>query len=87
MAYCFNAARCNGNSFASVCVCVSVFLDFRDAIDPLSHSVMINAQLPQPHVDIISDVYKGSFLKVICGKKLTEPSPLRFGIKTGVECC
>lgn len=36
------------------------------------------------NVDIKSDVYKGSFLQVICGKKLPKPIPL---IKTGVECC
>ena len=39
--------------------------------------------LPQPFVDIITDVYKGSFLQVICGDQLTEPVPLQVGIKTG----
>ncbi|CAB1439889.1 unnamed protein product [Pleuronectes platessa] len=33
--------------------------------------------LPQPFVDIITDVYKGSFLQVICGDQLTEPVPLQ----------
>lgn len=37
----------------------------------------------KPYVDIISNAYKGSFLQDICGQQLTEPIPLRVGIKTG----
>ncbi|CAB1440765.1 unnamed protein product [Pleuronectes platessa] len=37
--------------------------------------------LPQPFVDIITDVYKGSFLQVICGNQLTEPVPLQLEVK------
>ena len=65
----------------------TVFLDFRDAFGTLSHKIMLNAlkeiHLPQPFADLITDVYKGSFLQVICGHQLTEPIPLQVGIKTG----
>lgn len=65
----------------------TIFLDFRDAFGTLSHKVMLNAleeiQLPQPFVNIISNVYQGSFLQVICGQQLTEPISLKVGIKTG----
>ena len=48
----------------------TVFLDFRDAFGTLSHQVMLHAleeiQLPQPFVNIVSSVYQGSFLQVIC---------------------
>ena len=69
------------------CKFYTVFLDFRDAFGTLSHNMMLHTleeiHLPQPFVDIITDVYKGSFLQVICGDQLTEPVPLQVGIKTG----
>ena len=69
------------------CKFYTVFLDFRDAFGTLSHNMMLRTleeiHLPQPFVDIITDVYKGSFLQVICGDQLTEPVPLQVGIKTG----
>ena len=65
----------------------TVFLDFRDAFGTLSHEVMLKAleeiHLPQPFVNIVSSVYRGSFLQVICGQQLTEPIALEVGIKTG----
>ncbi|KAK0144026.1 hypothetical protein N1851_017633 [Merluccius polli] len=39
--------------------------------------------LPQVYIDIVKDVYSGSFIQIICGKQLTDPIPLRVGIKTG----
>ena len=39
-------------------------------------------QLPQLYIDIVKDVYIGSFIQVICGKQLTRPTPLQIGIKT-----
>ena len=39
-------------------------------------------QLPQLYIDIVKDVYKGSFIQVICGKQLTRPTTLQIGIKT-----
>ena len=39
--------------------------------------------LPQPFVDIITDIHKGSFLQVICGHQLTERIPLQVGNKIG----
>ncbi|CAB1456514.1 unnamed protein product [Pleuronectes platessa] len=52
-----------------------------DAFGTLSHNIMLRTleeiHLPQPFVDIITDVYKGSFLQVICGDQLTEPVPLQ----------
>ena len=69
------------------CKLYTVFLDFRDAFGTLSHKMMPSAleeiHLPQPFVDIIKAVYRGSFLQVICGHQLTEPIPLQVGIKTG----
>ena len=63
------------------CKLFTVFLDFRDAFGTLSHKIMLNAlkeiHLPQPFADIITDVYKGYFLQVICGHQLTEPIPLQ----------
>ena len=35
------------------------------------------------YIDIVQDVYKDSFIQVICGKQLTDPIPLQLGIKTG----
>ena len=68
------------------CKLYTVSLDFRDAFRTLSHKMMLSAleeiHLPQPFVDIITDVYKRS-LQVICGHQLTEPIPLQVGIKTG----
>ena len=65
----------------------AVFLDFRDAFGTLAHNVMITAleefHLPQVYVDIVKDVYTGSFIQVICGKQLTDPIPLQVGVKTG----
>ncbi|XP_034086410.1 uncharacterized protein LOC117555601 [Gymnodraco acuticeps] len=64
----------------------TVFLDFRDVFGTLSHEVMLQAleeiHLPQPFVNIVSNVYQGSFLQVICGQQLTEPIALKVGIKT-----
>lgn len=39
--------------------------------------------LPQVFMDIVRDVYSGSYIQVICGKQLTDPIPLQVGIKTG----
>ncbi len=65
----------------------TVFLDFRDAFGSLSHDVMLHAldeiRLPQPYVDVIKDVYNNSYVQVICGSVLTDPIPLKIGIKTG----
>ncbi len=38
-------------------------------------------QLPQLFIDM-KDVYRGSFIEVICGKQLTHPTSLQIGIKT-----
>lgn len=69
------------------CRLYSVFLDFRDAFGTLSHDVMIRSleeiQLPQLFIDIVKDVYRGSFIEVICGEQLTHPTSLQIGIKTG----
>ena len=64
------------------CRLYSVFLDFRDAFGTLTHNVMIKSleeiQLPQLYIDIVKDVYKGSFIQVICGKAhSTNTSPDR----------
>ena len=71
------------------CKLYTVFLDFRDAFGTLSHKIMLSAleeiHLPQPFVDIITDVYRGSFLQGICGHQLTEPIPLQVGIKTALD--
>ncbi len=65
----------------------TVFLDFRDAFGSLSHDVMLYAldeiRLPRPYVDVIKDVYNNSYVQVICGSALTDPIPLKIGIKTG----
>ncbi|KAK5876227.1 hypothetical protein CesoFtcFv8_027217 [Champsocephalus esox] len=39
--------------------------------------------LPQPVVNIVSNVYQGAFLQAVCGQPLTEPIALKVGIKTG----
>ena len=69
------------------CKLFTVFLDFRDAFGTLSHKIMLNAlkeiHPPQPFADLITDVYKGSFLQVTSGHQLTEPIPLQVGIETG----
>ncbi len=69
------------------CRLYSVFLDFRDAFGTLSHDVMIRSleeiQLPQLFIDLVKDVYRGSFIEVICGEQLTHPTSLQIGIKTG----
>lgn len=65
----------------------TVFLDFCDAFGTLLHDVMFHTldgiRLPQLHVDIIKDVYNNSYIQVICGSALTDPIPLKIGIKTG----
>ena len=65
----------------------TVFLDFRDAFGTLTHNIMLRAleeiHLPQVFIDIVRDVYTGSYIQVICGKQLTDPIPLQVGIKTG----
>ncbi len=70
------------------CRLYSVFLDFRDAFGTSSHDVMIRSleeiQLPQLFIDIVKDVYRGSFIEVICGEQLTHPTSLQ--IKTGCPC-
>lgn len=40
-------------------------------------------QLPQPFVNIVTSVYRGSFLQVLSGQQLTEPVALNVGIKSG----
>ncbi len=44
---------------------------------------MINS-LADINPPIISDIYAGSLIQVICGDQLTEPIKLRTGIKPGV---
>ena len=65
----------------------AAFLDFRDAFGTLTHDVMFQSleeiHLPRVYIDIVRDVYKDSFIQVICGNQLTEPIPLKLGIKTG----
>lgn len=65
----------------------AIFLDFRDAFGTLTQNVMIDSlkeiHLPQVYIDIVKDIYKDSFIQVICGKQLTGPIPLQMGIKTG----
>ena len=65
----------------------AVFLDFRDAFGTLAHDIMFKSleeiHLPQVYIDIVKDVYRDSFIQVICGKQLTGPIPLQLGIKTG----
>ena len=65
----------------------AVFLDFRDAFGTLAHNVMVTAleeiHLPQVYIDIVKNVYCGSYIQVICGKQLTDPIPLQIGVKTG----
>ena len=69
------------------CKLFTVFLDFRDAFGTLAHNIMIRSleeiHLPQIFIDIVNDVYRNSFIQVICGKQLTTPTPLQTGIKTG----
>ena len=64
----------------------AVFLDFRDAFGTLAHDIMFKSleeiHLPQVYIDIVKDVYRDSFIQVICGKQLTGPIPLQLGIKT-----
>lgn len=63
------------------CRLYSVFLDFRDAFTTLSHNVMIRSleeiQLTQLFIDVVKDVYRGSFIEVICEKLLAHPTPLQ----------
>lgn len=65
----------------------AVFLDFRDAFGSLPHSVMIKSldeiNIPTLYINIIKDIYRNSFIQVICGDQLTRPIQLRTGIKTG----
>lgn len=68
------------------CKFCAVFFEFRDGFGTLSHQVMLLAleeiQLPQPFVNIVSSVFQGSFLQVLCGQQLKEPVALKAGIKT-----
>ena len=63
----------------------AAFLDFRDAFGTLTHDVMFQSleeiHLPRVYIDIVRDVYKDSFIQVICGNQLTEPIPLKLGIR------
>ena len=64
----------------------AVFLDFCDAFGTLTHVMFQSLEeihLPQVYIDIVRDVYKDSFIQVICGNQLTEPIPLQLGIQTG----
>ncbi len=86
MSVCFVSKQVDDFKHESSKFC-AVFLDFRDAFGTLAHNVMITAleqwHLPQVYIDIVRDVYSGSFLQVICGKQLTDPIPLQAGMKTG----
>lgn len=48
------------------------FFGFRDVFGALSHQVMFLAleeiQLPQPFVNIVSSLFQGSYLQVVCGQ-------------------
>ena len=61
-------------------------MDFRDTFGTLPHNVMLYAldeiRPPQLYVDVIKDVYKNSYIQVIYGSALTDPIPLKIGIKT-----
>ena len=63
-------------------------IPFRDAFGTLPHSVMINSlvetNLPKVYVDVVKDIYAGSFIQVICGDQLTEPIELGITSKPGV---
>lgn len=37
--------------------------------------------LPKPYINMIKDIYRNSFIQVICGDQLTSPIQLRTGIK------
>ena len=57
-----------------------IFLDFRVAFGSLPHNIMIEAlyeiDLPKPYINMIKDIYSGSFFQVICGDQLTNPTSL-----------
>ena len=60
-----------------------IFLDFRVAFGSLPHNIMIEAlyeiDLPKPYINMIKDIYSGSFFQVICGDQLINPIQLRKG--------